>query len=235
MLEGLAEDGCGGVVHDQRHAERTADVGDFLDREDGELRIRQRLRVVGARLVVGRAAETLRVRRVDEAHLDAHRLHCVVEQVPRPAVKVGRADDIVAGLGDVLDREGRGRLARRQRERGRAALQRRHPLLQHVAGRVHDARIDVAEFFQREQVRGVLGIPELIGGRLIDRHRDGPGCRVGPVAGVQEQCFRILAVDRHGVCSPSRLCGALLTPENRDIKKPPAAKALRRVIMHRSL
>ena len=40
------------------------------------------------------------------------------------------------------------------------SFERRHALLEHVRGRVHDARVDVAELLQREQFGGVRGILE---------------------------------------------------------------------------
>ena len=105
VLERLAQHRRGGVVHDQRHAQLAADLGDLGDREHFELGVRQGLGVVAAGLGVGGAAEILRVGRIDEAHLDPHRaLHRVQEQVPGAAVEVGRADEIVAGLSDVVDR-----------------------------------------------------------------------------------------------------------------------------------
>ncbi len=55
-----------------------------------------------------------------------------------------------------------------------------------------DAGIDVAGFLEREQVRGVLRIPELVAGGLVDRHgaRAGGGIRHLPgmqLPGVQSQ------------------------------------------------
>ena len=66
-----------------------------------------------------------------------------------------------------------------------AVFERGHALLQHVRGRIHDARVDVAELLQREQRGGVLGIVEDEGSGLVNRHRAGVGGRVGRVAGVQ--------------------------------------------------
>ena len=117
-------------------------------------------------------------------------LQRVGEQVPGAAVEVGRADDVVAGLGDVLDRHGRGRLAGGDGQRRDAAFERRDALLQHGVGRVHDARVDVAELLQREQVRGMLGVAELVGRGLIDRHRHRVGGGVGAVAAaMQDDAF----------------------------------------------
>ena len=91
----------------------------------GQLRVRQGLGVIGARLRVGGAAEVLGIGGVDEAHLDALVLQRVGELVPGAAVEVGRRDDVVAGVRDVLDRVGARRLAARQRQRRDAALRAR--------------------------------------------------------------------------------------------------------------
>ncbi len=98
VIERPGEDRRRGVVHDQRNAEATADRRHFRDREGDQLRIGQRLGVIGAGAVVGRAGEILRVVRIDEADLDALVLQRVGEQVPGAAVEVGRGDDVVAGL-----------------------------------------------------------------------------------------------------------------------------------------
>ena len=63
------------------------------------------------------------------------------------------------------------------------------PLLQHVVGRIHDARVDVAELLEREQVGGMLGVAELVGRRLINRYSNGAGGRIGTPAGVEGNCF----------------------------------------------
>ena len=92
----------------------------------------------------------------------------------------------------ILQRECRRRLARSQRQSGRPTLEGGDALLEHVVGRVHDARIDVAELLQREQIARVLGVAELVGRRLIDRHRDRAGGRVGTPAGVQKHGFKAM-------------------------------------------
>ena len=175
MIERAADAGGRRVVHDQRNAERRADCGDFGDWEDVQLRVRQGLGVVGAGLVIRCGAEGLWVGRVDEADLDAHVLHGVGEKVIGPAIKVRRGHDVVARLRNILHGIGARGLAGRDGKRCRAAFHRCNALLQHIAGRVHDAGVDVAKLSQREQVRGVLGVPELEGRRLVDRHGDGPG------------------------------------------------------------
>ena len=56
-----------------------------------------------------------------------------------------------------------------------------------AVGRVHDARVDVPEPLQREEVRRVLGVLEDVGAGLVDRHRAAAGHRVGPLTGVHRQ------------------------------------------------
>ncbi len=67
VLERPAQHRRGRVVHDQRHAAVAPDLRHLGDREDGELRVGQRLGVIAARLRVGRAGEVLRVGGIDEA------------------------------------------------------------------------------------------------------------------------------------------------------------------------
>ena len=67
------------------------------------------------------------------------------------------------------------------------ALQLRDALLEHVARRVHDAGVDVAEHSQPEEVGGVLRVVEHVARRGVDRHGARVGGRVGRLAGVDRQ------------------------------------------------
>ena len=96
MLERLHQDRRRRVVHDQRNAELAPDRRDFRDRERDQLRIGQRLRIVGARAVIRGARKRFRIGGIDEARLDAQILQRIREQVPGAAIQVGGADDVVA-------------------------------------------------------------------------------------------------------------------------------------------
>ena len=52
-------------------------------------------------------------------------------------------------------------------------LERRHPRLERVVGRVHDARVDVPELAQPEEVRAVRRVVEREGGGGVDGKRPG--------------------------------------------------------------
>ena len=75
-------------------------------------------------------------------------------------------------------------MARSDRERRRAAFERRDALFEHRVGRVADARIDIAEGLKPEERRRVVDIVEDEGRRLIDRRRARAGGRIGLGAGM---------------------------------------------------
>ena len=131
----------------------------------------------------------------------------VREQVVGAAVERGGADHVLAGLGDGLKRVGDGRLTGGQRQRADPALECRDALLEHVGGRVHDARVDVARDLQVEEVRAVLGVVERVGGGLVDRHRHRLGGGVGRIAGVHDEGFELhggISWSERGYCPRSR-------------------------------
>ena len=117
-----------------------------------------------------------------------------MEELVGAAVKVVGRDDLVAHLRDVQQGQRGRRLPGRNAQRARAALDRGDALLEHVGGRVHDPRVDVAELLEGEQVRRVVGVFEDVGGRLVNRHGPRAGGRVGDLAGVQRQRARALDV-----------------------------------------
>ncbi len=200
VLDGPQQVGAGhGVVHDQRHAVvmghpcQRGDVGHVAQRvadgfdEHG----------LGAAVDVPREAG--RVARVREAGDDALARQRVREQVVGAAIERAGRDDVVAGLGDRLDRVGDGRHARGQRQRGDAAFERRDALFEHVVGGIHDAGVDVARHLQVEQVRAVPGAVEGVGRRLVDGHRHGAGGGVGCLSGVDGE-----GLDLHAGLSPRK-------------------------------
>jgi hypothetical protein len=85
---------------------------------------------------------------------------------------------LFAGVTDVLYREQRGGLPGRDRERSDATFQSGDALFQNGLCRIHDAGVDVAQFFQGEQVSRMLGRVELVRCRLINRNCHGGCCRV---------------------------------------------------------
>ena len=124
-----------------------------------------------------------------KAGADAPLRQRVRQQVVGAAVQRTGGDDVVTGLGNGLDRIGDRRLARGQGQRANAAFQRRHALLQHIGGGVHDPGVDVARHLQIEQVGPVLGVIKGIGHGLVDGHCHCTGGRVGAVTAMHGDRF----------------------------------------------
>ncbi len=94
-----------------------------------------------------------------------------------------------AGRYDVLDR-GRNRGHARTKSTGPyAPFQGRDALFQNIRGRIHEPGINIAEFFQRKQIGGVLRIIKDIACRLIDRYRTAVGRTVNFLACME--CKRV--------------------------------------------
>lgn len=197
-LQGPDEVGRGDrVVDDERHTVVMRDPGNPLDVEHLRLGVGDRLRE--EQLGVGphcRLPGLEVVGVLDEADLEAELRQRVLEQVEGAAIQRGAGDHVVAGLGDVEDREGLGGLAGGDQERADAALEGGDALLDRVLRGVHDPRVDVAELFEGKEIRGVVGVLEDVGRGLVDREGPsaGGGVRLladvdlagleGPVGGV---------------------------------------------------
>ncbi|MNZ66269.1 hypothetical protein D3C78_844880 [compost metagenome] len=194
VLERPAEDRRGhGVVDDQRHAVAVRGVGQGLQVDDVAGRVADGFAEHRLGALVDQRFQCGDVVMGCEARLDAEARQGVRQQVVSPAIQLGHRDDVVAGLGDGLDRIGDRRHARGHRQRPDATFQRSDAFLQHGVGRVHDPRIDVAGHLQVEQVGAVLGVVERVGGGLVDRHGHRPGGRIGAVAGVDGEGFQFHA------------------------------------------
>ena len=104
VLDRLADDRRRRVVDDQRNAQLLADLRDFTDREDLQLRVRQGLAEEGTGAVITELTEVFRVCGVGPADFDADLAQRVAEQVDGPAIEVGGGNNVVARLGDGQDR-----------------------------------------------------------------------------------------------------------------------------------
>ena len=140
------------------------DLGDRLEVADLQRRVGARLAEDGAGVLVDCGGEVGRVLGVDEGAVDAHGREDVGEHGVGAAVQVAGRDDVVAHLGAVDDgveaRRGAGRKS--DATHGRGALEHADALLDDVGGRVHEAGVDVPELREREEVRRMLGVVELV-------------------------------------------------------------------------
>ena len=113
--------------------------------------------------------------RVGPHHVPAEILERVGELVDGAAVELARRHELVAGLQQGMHDDHLRGVAGGDGEGRGAALEGRDALLQNRAGRIADARIDVAEGLQAEQRRGVVDVVEHERRRLVD----GRGARAG--------------------------------------------------------
>jgi len=91
---------------------------------------------------------------------------------------------VVAGLHQGVEDEELRAVAGCRGKCRRAAFKRCNAVFQHCLRRVHDARIDVAEFLQAEQARGMVHVIKDIGRGLVDRRGAGAGGGVRRGAGM---------------------------------------------------
>ena len=166
------------VVRERRHARHVQHV---------EAGIAERLAEQQPRLVADRRAPCVEVARIDERRPDAEPRQRVVEQVVGSAVQRARRDDVPAGPHQRRDGEVQGRLPAGGRDGPHAAFERRDPLLEHGAGRIRDARVDVPRALHVEQRRRVIGVREDERRALVDRRRPRAGRGIGPRAGVKRK------------------------------------------------
>ena len=172
------------VVDDQRQARLVGDLRHRRDVDHDAARIGEVLDEDRLAFRRQRAAEILRLGRIDEMAGPAELLERKAELGERAAIEVARGDELVAGLHQGEEGEELRRVARRRRDRRPAAFERGDPLLQHRDGRVGEPRIDVAEIVQIEERGGVVDVVEHIGRRLVDRGRARAGGRIGRGAGM---------------------------------------------------
>ena len=115
------------------------DLGDFLEVDDFERRIRHGFNENGARFVIDRFGEILRIVRIDELHLDAEGRKNVVELRVGAAIEVASTDDIVARRGEIDDRVKNATGAGGDPEPAhfRGTFEQGDAFFQHVSGRIH--------------------------------------------------------------------------------------------------
>ena len=125
-----------------------------------------------------RAAEVLRLSRIDEMAGPAELRERQAELGERAAIEVARGHEFVARLQQREEGKELCRVAGGSRQRRAPALQRRHPLLQHRDGGIGEPRVDMAETVQVEQRGSLVDILEHERRGLVDRRRARAGGRV---------------------------------------------------------
>ena len=158
------------VVDDERHPDLVGDSCHSLDVEDVVLGVRDRLAVeqLGVR-AHGCTPRVKIVRILDKRDLNAELRQRVVEEVVGAAVEARARHHVIADLSDVEDREHLCSLATGYEQRSNATFERSEAVLDYGLRRVHDARVNVAQFLQRKQIRSMRRVIEGVRRRLVNR------------------------------------------------------------------
>ena len=128
--------------------------------------------------------DRVRVRRVGPHDVPVRLLEGVVELVDGAAVQLAAGDELVARLEQRVKDEVLGGVPRGDGERRGAAFERGNAGFEDRLRRIGDAGVDVAERLEAEQRRGVVGIIEDEGCRLVDGRDARAGRRVGRGSGM---------------------------------------------------
>jgi hypothetical protein len=114
-------------------------------------------------------------------NLDAELREDVVELRESAAVKIVCRYNLIARRAEVDDSVENRTRPGSQCQSGGATLEFGDAFLKHIVGGIHQARVDVPEFTQAEEIRRVLGVAENKRTRAVERHsaREGYGIRSG--------------------------------------------------------
>ena len=145
-----------GVVDNQWNTMRMSDLGQGRDIRHVAKRIANGFAVNRLGLFIDELAKAGWIARIGKPDLNALLGKGVRKQVVRPAIQGAGRDNIVARLCDGLDCVGNRRHAGCNRQGSNATLKRGNPFFQHIGGRIHDPRVDVASHFQVKQVGAML-------------------------------------------------------------------------------
>mmetsp|Transcript_127099 Transcript_127099/g.321138 ORF Transcript_127099/g.321138 Transcript_127099/m.321138 type:complete len:452 (-) Transcript_127099:2-1357(-) len=161
MFEWPSQVGRGrGVVHDQRQAVAVRDVGQPLQVNDQAPGIGDGLAVDRLRLGRDRLLDALVVLVPAERHRPSELLKLAGELRHGATVKLVRSHEVVSVLHDVAEAQQLSRVPARHRQGPAAALEGRDLVLERVARRVRDPRVDRAEGAEGELGGGVRGVLE---------------------------------------------------------------------------
>ena len=170
--------GAEGVVDHQGQAVAVGDLRRRVDIRNIAVGVPQGLQIDGPGVLPDGSLQLRKVMGIHKGGLHPVLGQGMAQQVEAAAVDGLLGHDMAAVCRQGLNRIGNGRGAGGYRQGGAAALQGRHPLLQHLLGGVGQPAVDIARVRQAEAVRRVLTVAENIGSGLVNRHRPGVRRRI---------------------------------------------------------
>ncbi len=185
-FDGPEEVGGGeGVIEHQNQSVFFRDGSDLFDGEDADVWVSEGLAVEDFGVGLNGALEVGGVGGIDEGDGDAEFWEGVFELAVGAAVEAAAGDDVIAGVAEGEDGLSLCGVSAAGGESCHAAFEVGYALFEHIGGRVHQARVDVAQLLQGEQVRGVFCALKLVTGGLVNRHGPAASGGIRGIAGMQ--------------------------------------------------
>jgi len=163
VFEGTSEiGGREGGVDDEWNAVSFGDIADGVEVGDFESRIGDCFAEKSAGFVIDLFGEIFWILRVDEADFDAHGREEIIELRVAASIEISGGDDVISRRRDVDDGVENGGGAGRVPKASHfvSSFEQGDTLFQHVGGGIHQAGVDVSQFFECEEISGVLGVIE---------------------------------------------------------------------------
>ena len=173
------------VVDHHRDMMRLGNGRHFLKGENRNIRVAQGLAIDNFGIGLDGLFKFFRLGRVYKGRANAHAREGMRELIKRAAIQPAAGHNMVTLATQRHDGHHLRGVAAAGRQPPHPALKGGDPLLQHIIGRVHDARVDIAGFAQREQIGRVLGILKLITRSVVNRNGSAARRWVGDLSCVQ--------------------------------------------------
>ena len=162
---------------------------DWLIVRNIERRIPQILQIYRFRASIHQCLEILHAVALGKAHFDTEIPERNLEHRKSPAIEERYSHYIVPRAAYIGHRQEDGRLSGSRSDSRNPVLKGRHPLLEHLVGRIRYAGIDISRTFQLEKFGPVLHVVKSICRTLINGHGRPFRHRVNLLPGPYLQCL----------------------------------------------
>ena len=192
MLKGPEQAGRGkGGVHHQRQMMFFGNGADCCNIRHLKAGVANGFTVKHSGFFRDRLFKIGRIGGIDQMNLDAQLRKNGIKLGIGAAVEVVGRNHLITVSTDVDDGIKNCRCTGGKGQGCSTAFQGCYPLFQNILGWIHQPRIDVAQFFEAEQVGGMLSIFKKVRTGSVDRHATGKCCIIYGVSGMQSQSFKV--------------------------------------------
>jgi len=163
-----AEVGRGqGVVDHQRQLVGLGNGGDLSKGENNQTGVPQGLTINEPGGGPDCTKKGVRIGGIGKGDLDPQPWQGIAQLGVGTAIQTVAGNDMVARATEREEGQGLSAMTAAGRQSGNTTFQIGDPLFEYISGRIHDPRINIAEFFEGKEIGGMLGIFKEVGGRLV--------------------------------------------------------------------